>query len=483
MKDYLEFGINYLKSKKVDYADLREVNSNQENILVRNGEVENLTKDTGSGFGVRVLIGNCWGFSSSYVTTQDEMKKVCDQAMQIAKDSRPTVDGEVKLAEEPSYVDEFKSKYEEDPFKITLDEKINLLKEATDVMSKNDKIKVSQGSMSFLKTDKYFLNTAGSKIFQSVLESGAGIECTAFGDGEAQKRSYPCSHGGDHQAKGYEFVRKLNLVGNAERVREEALQLLSAPDCPKGKHDIVIGSAQMVLQIHESCGHPTELDRVFGEEISLAGASFLTPDKLGKLKYGSDIVNIYFDSTIPGSIATFGYDDEGVKSQRSDAVKNGLFVGYLMSRQSAYKLGKMIGKDLKSNGAMRADGWSRIPIVRMISVNLEPRKGSQNDIIADTKDGIFLDTNKSWSIDDHRINFQFGVEWAQEIKNGKLGQVYKNAVYTGITPAFWNACDAIGGKESWYVWGLPNCGKGDPMQTAHVAHGVPPARFRQIEML
>lgn len=483
MKSYLEFGIDYLKKQGVDHADIREVNTDTENIMVRNEEVESLIMDSDSGFGVRVLIKNAWGFSSSNVKTEQEMKKICDQAIKIAKESFPTVDTDVKLAQEPAYQDEFLSKYDEDPFKVPLDQKIELLKEASAIMKKDDNIIVSMSSMRFTKTDKYFLNTDGSKIHQVILESGAGIECTAMAEGEAQKRSYPCSHGGDHKAKGYEFVRSLDLVGNAERVREEALMLLTAPDCPKGDHDIVIGSSQMVLQIHESCGHPTELDRVFGEEISLAGASFLTPENLNNLKYGSDIVNIYFDATIPGSIATFGYDDEGVKAQRSDAVKNGLFVGYLMSRQSAHKLGKMIGKDLKSNGAMRADGWSRIPIVRMISVNLEPREGSFEDIVGDTKDGIYLDTNKVWSIDDHRINFQFGVEWAQEIKNGKLGQVYKNAVYTGITPEFWNSCDAIGGKDSWYVWGLPNCGKGDPMQTAHVAHGVPPARFRKIQLL
>ena len=483
MKDYLEFGMDYLKSKGVDYADMREVNTDSEHILVRNSEVENLTIDTGSGFGVRVLLNGAWGFSSSNATNEEEMKKVIDQAVQIAKDSQPTVDGEVEMADEPSYQDKFKSEYDEDPFKVSLDEKINLLKEATDIMGKDDKIKVAEGSLKFLKTDKYFLNTDGSRIHQVILESGAGIECTAMADGEAQKRSFPCSHGGDHQARGYEFVRELDLTAKADQIRDEALQLLVAPDCPKGKHTIIIGSAQMVLQIHESCGHPTELDRVFGEEISLAGASFITPDKLGKLKYGSDIVNINFDSTIPGSIATFGYDDEGVKAQRSDCVTNGLFVGYLMSRQSALKLGRIAGQDIKSNGAMRADGWNRIPIVRMISVNLEPREGTLEEIIADTKDGIYLDTNKSWSIDDHRINFQFGVEWAQEVKDGKLGQVYKNAVYTGITPEFWNACDAIGGPENWHVWGLPNCGKGDPMQTAHVAHGVPPTRFRQIELL
>ena len=483
MKEYLEQGIEYLKSKGVDYADIREVQESIESIMVRNEEVETLSRASAHGFGVRVLASGAWGFSCSNLVSTDEMKKVCDEALEIAKASETTIGEKVNLADEPTHVDEYTTAYKEDPFKISLDEKTNILKEATAIMRKNEKIKVAQGSMRFLKINKIFMNTDGSRIKQNILESGCGIECTAMGESETQKRSYPCSHGGDHQAKGYEFIRGLDIIGNADRIRDEALMLIAAPDCPKDKHDIIIGSSQMVLQIHESCGHPIELDRVFGDEISLAGGSFLQPDKLNKLHYGSKIVNIFADATIPGSIGSFGYDDEGVKAQRSQIVKDGLFVGYLMSRQSAHKLGQILGKKIRSNGAMRADGWNRIPLIRMININLEPREGKLEDIIADTKDGIYLDTNKSWSIDDQRINFQFGVEWAREVKNGKLGQVYKNAVYTGITPEFWNSCDAIGGRESWYVWGLPNCGKGDPMQTAHVAHGVPPARFRQVQLL
>jgi len=483
LKEYLQNGIDYLKSKGVDYGDIRQVEQTSEMILVRNEEVETLSRSSTRGFGVRVLKDGAWGFSCSNITNEGEMRKVCDEALEIASSSKITIKEKVNLAEEPTYVDEFATKYVEDPFDISLDEKTNLLRDATAVMRKNDKIKTAEGSMRFLKIDKHFLSTEGSKIHQTILESGAGIECTAMLEGETQKRSYPCSHGGDHQAKGYEFIRSLDLLGHAEKVREDALMLVKAPNCPKGRHDIVIGSSQMVLQIHESCGHPIELDRVFGDEISLAGGSFLQPEKLNKLQYGSKIVNIFADATIPGSIGSFGYDDEGVKAQRTQIVRDGLFINYLMSRQSAHQLSRIIGKPVRSNGAMRADGWNRIPLIRMININLEPRKGTLEDIISDTQDGIYLDTNKSWSIDDTRINFQFGVEWAQEIKNGKLGQVYKNAVYTGITPEFWNSCDLIGGREGWYVWGLPNCGKGDPMQTAHVAHGVPPARFHQVQLL
>jgi TldD protein len=232
----------------------------------------------------------------------------------------------------------------------------------------------------------------------------------------------------------------------------------------------------LALQVHESCGHPIELDRVFGTEASYAGTSFLTTEKMGNFRYGSEIVNITADATVPGGLGTFGYDDEGVPAQRTPIVRDGIFVGYLTSRETAAVLGQ------QSNGAMRADGWNRIPLIRMTNVNLEPGEWDLDDLIADTDDGIYMEMNKSWSIDDKRLNFQFGTEIAYQIKKGKLGQMYKNATYTGITPQFWAGCDAICSDKHWNVWGTPNCGKGQPSQTAHVGHGTAPARFRNVRV-
>jgi TldD protein len=295
---------------------------------------------------------------------------------------------------------------------------------------------------------------------------------------EEEWRSYPNSFGGDYAARGYEFVESLKLVENAEATQEEALALLSADPCPAGKKDLIITSAQLGLQIHESCGHPTELDRALGTEISYAGGSFLTLDKLGKFRYGSKAVNIYGDATIPGSLGSFGYDDEGVVAQRFPIIKEGVFVGYLSSRETAPIVGR------QSSGAMRAESWHHIPLIRMINVNLEPGEDDLrlDDLVADTSDGILVATNKSWSIDDLRLNFQFGCEIAWEIKHGKRVRMLKNPVYTGITPQFWNSCDAICGRSEWRIWGLPNCGKGEPPQTMHVAHGAAPARFRNTEV-
>jgi TldD protein len=239
---------------------------------------------------------------------------------------------------------------------------------------------------------------------------------------------------------------------------------------------VILDSTQLALQVHESCGHPTELDRVLGEEASFAGTSFLTQEKLGHFRYGSPIVNIYADATIPGALGSFGFDDEGVPAQRSPLVQDGILVGYLMSRETASVLG------LRSNGTMRADGWNRIPLIRMTNINLEPGSWRFDDLVSDTDDGIYMALNKSWSIDDKRLNFQFGTQIAFEIKKGKLGRMLKNANYTGMTPQFWAACDAICDESHWQVWGLPNCGKGEPMQSAHVAHGAAPARFRNVRV-
>ncbi|MBT9160737.1 MAG: Metalloprotease TldD [Dehalococcoidia bacterium] len=256
----------------------------------------------------------------------------------------------------------------------------------------------------------------------------------------------------------------------------QAVELLAAPQCPSRVTTLIIDGSQLALQVHESCGHPIELDRVFGTEASYAGTSFLTPEKLGNFRYGSDVVNIVADATVPGGLGTFGFDDEGVAAQRIPIVKDGIFVGYLTSRETAARL------DQQSNGTMRASGWNRIPLVRMTNINLEPGGWRFENLIADTDEGIYIETNRSWSIDDKRLNFQFGTEIGWEIKNGKLGGIIKNPTYTGITPQFWGSCDAVCDKAHWRMWGTPNCGKGEPSQMMHVGHGTAPARFREIRV-
>lgn len=476
MKDKIKELIDYLKKKKVDYADIRHQRSSTEDVKVKNGNVEALSRSDDQGFGIRVIANGAWGFAASSILSLEEVRRVAEAAIEIAKASALTKKEDVRLTPTESYQDRYESLYDIDPFGVSIDRKIGLLLDICAIIQKNPKIKVAEGSMQFFRTDKTFASTEGAFIEQSIIESGAGIIATAVEGSEAQKRSYPNSFRGDFASRGYEFVEELKLLENAERIREEAVQLLSAPLLPEMETTIIISGNQMALQVHESCGHPTELDRVLGTEISLAGGSFLTLDKLNKLKYGSEKVTIVADATIPGGLGSFGYDDEGVKAQRVFLVKDGLFVGYQTSRETAAVL------NLQSNGTMRANGWNRIPLIRMTNINLEPGEWDLEDLIGDTKDGVFLDTNKSWSIDDRRLNFQFGVEAAWEIKGGKLGRMFKNATYTGITPQFWNSCDAVCNRKSWHIWGVPNCGKGEPMQTMHVAHGTSPTRFRNVKV-
>jgi TldD protein len=476
MKDKLNNVLDWLRGKRVEYADARFVRGEAESIRVTDGVVDTLNRDVNVGVGIRVIDKGAWGFAAVASTKESDIKKAANKALQTARASATTAKEKVKLAEVTPFKDHYISPCERDPFTIPTDEKVGLLLEISDRLKTDALIKTAEASCAFFKTKKIFCSTEGAEIEQDIIESGAGYAATAYDGKEVQKRSFPNSHGGDFAARGYEFIQELGLLEHIERVRDEAIQLLTAESCPDTVCDIIICGAQMALQVHESCGHPSELDRVLGTEISLAGGSFMQIDGLNKLKYGSDIVSIFADATIPGALGSFGYDDEGVKAQRTPIILNGLHVGYLTSRETAPVIGQ------QSNGAMRADGWNRLPLIRMTNINLEPGEWELEDLIADTKEGIFFDLNKSWSIDDRRLNFQFGTECAWEIKNGKLGKMYKNPLYTGMTPQFWNSCDAICNKKRWRIWGVPNCGKGEPMQTARVAHGAAPTRFRKVKV-
>lgn len=476
LKEKLIEIIKYLTHKKVDYADIRFVDTKSESITVKNNRLEELARNDSRGVGIRVLYNGCWGFAAGSGLTESSLKKTAEKALRIARASAVTKKESASLAEVKVFQASYRSPYQVDPFDVPLDEKIDLLMGVNKILTKNPKIKTAEAGLNFFRTEKLFCSTEGALIEQTIIESGGGYEATAVDKGEVQRRSYPNSHRGDYACAGYEFVRDMKFVENAERVAEEALALLKAPPCPTGKFDIIITGSQLALQVHESCGHPIELDRVLGTEISLAGGSFLTTDKLGTFRYGSPVVNIVADATIPGALGSFGYDDEGVAASRTDIIKEGIFTGYLSSRETASAINR------PPNGAMRADGWNRLPLIRMTNINLEPGDWEYDDLLADTADGIILDANKSWSIDDKRLNFQFGVEAAWRVKKGRITTMYKNPVYSGITPQFWNSCDAICNRNHWRVWGLPSCGKGEPMQSAHVAHGTAPARFRKVEV-
>jgi len=458
-------------SREGAYGDIRIVERNIEEIEVKNDKIERLESISDKGFGIRVLLNGAWGFASSSRITRDEIRKKAKLALKIAKASAMLKKKDVKLSETKIYQDKYRTEIKKDPFKVSLEEKIDTLIECTKRMNK-EKIAVRIGTMRNMKEKKIFASTENAYIEQEIIETGAGISALAAKPGEIQRRSYPTSFGGDYHTEGYEFIEAMDLVGNSERVAEEAILLLEADQCPSKKTDLIIDSSQMMLQIHESCGHPTELDRVFGTEASYAGTSFLTPEKLNNFRYGSDLVNIVADATVKGGLGTFGYDDEGVKAQKTYLVKNGIFSGYLTSRETAHEIGQ------ESNGTMRADGWSKIPIIRMTNINLLPGDYSKEELIEETKEGLYIEINKSWSIDDKRLNFQFGTEIGYAIEDGELKRMVKNPTYTGITYEFWRNLVAVG--NDWYLWGVPNCGKGQPPQSAHVGHGTPTAKFKGI---
>jgi len=475
MKDLTDHALNIAKLEGARYADIRIVDRREQVVSVKNGNVDGIGDQDSQGFGVRVLIGDSWGFASSAYLSRLEIERVTALAVKIAKASAMVPGEHVDLGEPVAGSGNYTTPIQINPFAISLEEKLRLLFSADEIMRRNPGVKVVEGNVLAVRNHKFFSNTDGAFLEQSIYETGGAIAATAVSDAEVQVRSHPNSF--RYQGTGgWEYVTTADFVGNAERIAEEAVALLSADICPSKDTTLILGSSQLALQIHESCGHPTELDRVYGTEAAFAGRSFLTTDKWNNFRYGSDIVNLTADSVRATGLGTFGWDDEGVPASSTPLVRNGAFVGYLMSRETASKLG------LKSNGCMRADGWNRIPLIRMTNVSLEPGAWELADMIADTDDGIFMETNRSWSIDDMRLNFQFGTEVGYEIKNGSRGRLLKNCTYAGITPDFWKSCDAVANHKHWILWGTPNCGKGEPMQTMGTGHGASPARFRNVKV-
>jgi TldD protein len=477
VKDFAKKVVGLLRIKKVEYGDVRIVHSKVENFRVKNEKTERANLQENNGFGVRVIVDGSWGFSSSSSFTKREAERVVKNAIEIAKGSKVTKREDVVLSKERVHKGYYRTPFKKDPFSVSLDEKLGLMYAVSEKMKKHSKITRRFVNLGFFFKNVIFANTEGSLIEQDILESGGGFSATVVKGRDVQIRSYPTSFGGNYATCGYELIEELDLLENVDKTCEECLQLLTAKRCPSIKNaTIIIDTDQLALQIHESIGHAVELDRVFGMEESYAGTSFATTEKLNSFKYGSDIVTVYADATIPRGLGTFGYDDEGVKARRVPIIKNGIFTGYLSSRETAPRIRR------KSSAAMRADGWNRIPLVRMTNVNLEPGNWTLEDLIKDTDKGILFKTNRSWSIDQRRVNFQFGTEIAYRIKNGKIREIYKNPTYTGITPQFWGSCDAICSSDYWKLWGIPSCGKGEPGQTAHVGHGAAPSRFRNVRV-
>src|SRR2546422_2478945 len=470
-EELAKISLDLAKRDNASYAELRLVNTRSEAISVVN---ENPASEEAStiGVGIRVLYKDLgWGFADTDELEHDSIRETTKKALALARGASK-LGIRVTRASEPVHVDKWATPVKKDPFRVPTETKYEVLQDTTNRMKENDVV-ARRSQMTFDFIEKYFANSEGSEIFQTLSYAGVSAIVAAKGPAGVQRRSVQQNTGG-----GYELVDEMDLPGQALEITKDVLALTHAPTINEGKSDIILSGDQVALQVHESCGHPIELDRVLGYEANFAGRSFLQPDQLGKLHYGSEHVNIVMDATLAHGqgLGTFAYDDEGVESQRKYAIRKGKFVGYLMSRGTSQSVGEP-----RSNGCMRADTY-QLPIIRMTNVSLEPGDWDYDELIEDTKDGILMVANYGWSIDQKRYNFQFNCEKGYRIKNGSLEEMIMGPGYSGITPEFWNACDAVCNEKSWTLWGTPNCGKGQPQQVMGTGHGASPSRFRNIRV-
>jgi TldD protein len=481
MRDIAQLALDTATARGASYADARVVAIRNRSLATKNGRVGHASESDSLGIGIRAIANGAWGFAATADLGRDAVVVAAARAVEIAKASARVKREDVRLAPEPAAVAEWTTPHRVDPFSTSVEQNIALLVRADAQMRAVEGVTLTETGMNFVREESWFLSSEGADIHQTKYSTGAGYTAYAFAGNEIQKRSYPNSFGGQWQNLGYELIEEMKLVENARRVGEEAVALHRAEQCPEGEFTVILDGSQLGLQIHESIGHPIELDRVLGMEANFAGTSFLTLEKLGNLRYGSDLVNVVADARQehgPG-LGTFAYDDEGVAAQSTRIISNGRFTGYLSSRETAHMIGAA-----RSGGTVRAEGWNRVPMIRMTNVSLLPGESplTLEQLIADTEHGIYMETNKSWSIDDKRYNFQFGCEIGWEIRNGKRVRMLKNPSYSGITTEFWNSLDAICSRQDWTLWGTPNCGKGQPQQVMGTGHGASPARFRKIKV-
>ncbi|MGB8830574.1 MAG: TldD/PmbA family protein [Candidatus Sulfotelmatobacter sp.] len=481
MNQIAGWALDVTSMRGASYADARVVSQRSRALTTKNGKVGSASDAESFGMNVRALADGAWGFAASEDLSRSGVEATAERAVEIARASALVKQEDVRLAAEKPVSAEWTTPYVTDPFSISVEQNIDLLLKIDSELRAVGGVTLAEANLNFNREEQWFASSEGSEIHQTKYSTGAGYAAHAFAGNEIQKRSYPNSFGGQWQNKGYELIEELNLVENARRIAEEAVALHSADQCPEGAFDLILDSSQLGLQIHESVGHPIELDRVLGMEANFAGTSFLTLDKLRMLRYGSELVNVVADARQehgPG-LGTFAYDDEGVAAQCTPIITDGLFTGYLSSRDTAHTIGES-----RSGGTMRAESWNRLPMIRMTNISLLPGEKplTLEQLIASTDRGILMQTNRSWSIDDKRFNFQFGCEIGWEIKNGQRVRMIKNPSYSGITTEFWNALDAICSRDEWTLWGTPNCGKGQPQQVMGTGHGAAPSRFRGIKV-
>jgi TldD protein len=439
--------------------------------------VPNVSENSSFGFGVRVIVNGAWGFASSPLVTKEEIARITGEAVIIAKANASIQPKPLQLAPVKAYRDRWETPHEQDPFAVPMAEKLDLLRNTAEEVKKNNKVFGSFAAISVRSEDKYFASTEGSSIQQLILQIYGNIDATAVDRkaGISRTRSYVPTQ----SSAGWEYVPEMNFVENAQRIREEVVEHLTAPAVKPGTRDLVLMPNHLMLTIHESVAHPTELDRAMGYEANYAGTSYITMDKIGK-RIASEQCTFIGDRTSQRALATVGYDDDGVQASQFTIIDKGIFRNYQTTREQAYLVG-----DKESHGCSQADSWATVPFQRMPNVWLKPGppETTLDDLISGIDDGVLIDGRGSYSIDQQRYNFQFGGDAFWEIKGGKKGSMISSVAYQARTPDFWQACDATAGPAYWRQYGTTGDAKGEPTQINSISHGCSPSRFRQINVL
>jgi TldD protein len=470
--------LDVARAEGASYADIRIARYRSRFVNAREAAVLGAQDDESRGFGVRVLCRGAWGFAASGDLTEASVAQAARDAVAMAKVNALLQSEPVTLAPVDRVNDTWVAPVEIDPFSVAPRDVADLLLAINAEALKVPGARFCQSFLWAANERKFFASTEGSTIAQEVTRVWPHFDVTAVSD-----------DGSDFQTRaslvpplgvGYEHCHAPSLLAEARLAGEQAVRKLKSPSVTPGTRDLILLPTNLWLTIHESIGHSTELDRALGFEANFAGTSFVTPDQLGKLQFGSPIVNVVGDRTEAKGLATVGYDDDGAKAMRFDIIKDGVFVGYQTVREQAALVGDPI-----SHACAYADSYNTVPIQRMPNVCLLPGKEplSPDDLIAGVEDGILIDGNGSWSIDQQRRNFQFSGQLFYEIKNGKVTGMLRDVGYQGITPVFWNSCDAICSAEYYQLCGTYNCGKAQPSQAAPVSHGCAPARFRGVNIL
>ena len=480
--DLATLAIDQIRQAGCEYGEVRLCTYRSQNLTARDRTMSQLADNVSSGFGVRVLLDGAWGFAASHNKTPAEIIRIVALAVDIASSSRMTQRTRVQLAPVAAYRDTYTTPIAIEPFTVPIAEKAELLLQINEqLLSYSDRgIKKAYSYLRFSREDKTFASTAGSVIQQTIYRSYPGFGCTAIANGDAQSRSYerpPLN-------QGYENINPHDLLAQVDRVAQEAIEKVNAPKGSSGiRTNLILKPTNLFLTIHESVGHPTELDRVYGYEANFAGTSFATTDKLGSFQYAAPWINFRADRTQPGGRSTLGYDDEGVPAQDWHVVKDGILVDYLTDRETAYRLGRS-----SSNGCAYADSWASVPMVRIPNLGLEPgldggsHTATLAEMIADTEDGILIDGIGSFSIDQQRRNFQFGGDAFWKVEKGKVVGMLKDVTYHSMTTDFWNSVDAVGCAAEREQCGTNMCGKGEPIQIAQMTHACVPVRVRDIQI-